>query len=471
MNQKLKQFIDKHIHEDTDTNKISVFPLPCGVGKSEYIKYLIADALINRYGLIVVTDVIDRLNGYMVSHQDEQLTKYINRNEKQISILNSANIATELKTLGFKPVILMTTQRYFNLSRNELIDLTIGQNRKRQKIVFDEKPYLFESRKITIRTLDNIAITFKESLDNTINQEDKQWLIKQYEAFNAKLQQCLKENEQQNSDNKNFKRELFFDSPNLTISEDDTRFNTLVNRHKHLLRRHNPDILKDIESLQELLNNGVITSQKINRKKSNQEYNNFFTVVVNNADKLLNIGAKVFILDGTSDISPEYQLKCVNMVDCSQFKRDLSKLTINIVDVNTSKNKLTTKDDKTKHLISTIIDYIKVQPLNIDTVFTYQAIEDIFKASFTNVNHFQNIKGSNQYRDVCNICQVGLNRWSDVVYMLYANKIGIYNSEDKSLIKRIYDKETIDKIRCGLILTDIEQNLYRSKIRNQDMNH
>lgn len=468
MNQELKQFLDEHIQEDTDTNTISVFPLPCGVGKSEYIKYLIADAIINQYGLIIVTDVIDRLNGYMVSHQDEQLTEYINRNMNQISVLNSANVATELKILVFKPVILMTTQRYFNLSKDELINLTTAQNYKRQKIVFDERPYLFETKKITIKMLDNIAITFKEALDNTVNQGDKQWLINQYEIFNTKLQQCLKDNEQKNIDKTNFKRELFFDYPNLTISEDDARFNTLVNRYKYLLIRHNSDILKDIEALRKLINNGVITSQKINRKKSNQKYNNFFTVVVNNADKLLNIGAKVFVLDGTADISPEYQLKCVNMVDCSQFKRDLSKLTFNIVNVNTSKNRLTTKDDKTKHLINTIINYIKAQPFNINTVFTYQAIEDIFKASFTKVNHFQNIKGSNQYRDVRNICQVGLNRWSDLVYMLYASEIYSYNDVDKSLIKRIYDQETIDKIRCELILADIEQNLYRSKVRNAD---
>ena len=33
---------------------------------------------------------------------------------------------------------------------------------------------------------------------------------------------------------------------------------------------------------------------------------------------------------------------------------------------------------------------------------------------------------------------------------------------------KFYDKETKDNIRCKLILADIEQNLYRCKIRNND---
>ena len=180
---------------------------------------------------------------------------------------------------------------------------------------------------------------------------------------------------------------------------------------------------------------------------------------------MLIIGAKVFVLDGTADISPEYRLKCIQMVNCSRFKRDLSKLTINIVNVNTSKDRLLKNDEKTNKLIQTIIDYIKALPLNIDTVFTYQAIENEFIKDFANVAHLGDIKGRNDFRIVNNICQVGLNRMSELLYYLYANEIGMFNDTDKSLIKRIYDKTTIDEIRCKMILADIEQNLYRCKIR------
>lgn len=464
----LKEFIHNHIKADTDTNTISVFPLQCGVGKSEYITYLIADALSNKYGLIVVTDAIDRLNNYTCSNKNEMLTEYIKRNTNRISILNAENIYSEINTLPLKQIILMTTQRYFNLSRDDIINLTSQHNYKREKIVVDERIYLLESRKLTIKSLNDISTALNEALDNTVNATDKQWLINQYDEFNFKLQQKLKENENQNNDNQSFKREIYFKSDDLTISEDDKKFDNLIQKYKRRLQKYNPDVFKDLEAINKLMIDGAITSQKVKSKSSNQEYKNYFTVVINNADKLINVGAKVFVLDGTADVSPEYQLKCVNMVDCSRFNRDLSKLTINIVNINTSKNRLTRKGDKTAHLIQTIIDYIKSQPLNIDTIFTYQAIEGKFKDEFENVEHFGNIKGKNDYRDINHICQVGLNRWSELVYILYANEIGIYNDSDNSVIKRIYDRETIDNIRCKLILADLEQNIFRCKIRNYD---
>lgn len=470
MNPELKRLLDRYMSEDTDTNRVTVFPLPCGTGKSEYITYLLADALQNNYGLIVVTDEIDRLNDYVTNEQTEQLTKYIKRNINRISILSSTNILDEIKTLSTKPIILMTTQRYFNLTTDEILNLTSGQKFKRSKILFDEKIYLIESIKLTIKTLDEISTTLKEALDNTVNQEEKQWLISQYDSFNAMIQQKLIENEKQNNDTTNFKREVYFNSGGSTIGDDDSRFNALVYKYKRQLDKYNPDTVKNIEAINKLLFDGAMTSQKIKSKKSNssQEYKNYFTVVINNADKLVNIGAKVFVLDGTADISPEYKLKCINMVDCTEFQRDLSNLTINIVNVNTSKDRLTRKGDKTEILIQAIIDYIKSLPLNIDTVFTYKAIEDKFKKAFKNVNHFGNIKGSNQYREVKNICQVGLNRWSELVYMLYANEINQYNRPDNSFNHRIYNKETIDTIRCSLLLADFEQNLYRCKIRNSN---
>ncbi len=478
MNEKLKKFLDKNISEDNDTSKISVFAIPCGVGKSEYITYLLADALKNNYGLIVVTDMLDRLSQYANNQKNEQLTEYINRNISKITLLNSHNIAEQSTKIHLKPIILMTTQRYFGLTRSEIIELTTKQTYKRFKVVFDEKIYLLESRTLTVKNLNDIATALSEGLDNTVDESDKKYLIKEYEALNQELQKRLVENEQQNDDRQDYKRERWFDSEGLTITD---KFVDLADKYRNQLRKYNPDTPKDLEAVKKLLFDGVITSQKIKTKKSGQEYKNYFTVVTNNADKLIDIGAKVFVLDGTADISPEYKLKCVNMVNCKQFSRDLSKLTINIVNVNTSKTKLEQNDEKTRKLIKKIIEYIQSEPITFDTVFTYQSIEKYFVNDFKNVNHFGNIKGRNDYRETRNICQVGLNRWSELIYKLYANEIGYYNDcyadyynidcfndnkRWKDLIRRDYDLETISRIRCKLILADIEQNLFRGKIRN-----
>lgn len=469
MNTELKQFIDKHTKEDTNMNKLSVLPLPCGVGKSEYIKYLLAEAIQTNKGLIVVTDSVERLNDYVINSQDDYLIEYIQRNLSRISILTADTMSKEVTALNYKPIILMTTQRYFNLDRDEIIKLTTGSIKK-DRIIFDEKVYLLESRKLTVKSLNDIATALREGLDNTVVDGDKQWLINQYDQLNQILQQRLRENEELNNNTANFRREVFFDADGLKISVDDVKFKDLVSKYRTLLRRYNPDVLKDLKAIDKLLIDGAITSQKVKSKSSSQEYQNYFTVVTNNIDKLINVGAKVFVMDGTADISPDYKLNCVDMIDCTPFKRDLSKLTINIVNVNTSKGKLTQKGTKTDNLIKSIIDYIKSDPQDYNVVFSYQSIEHRFKDQFKHVNHFGNIKGSNQYRDITNICQVGLNRWSELIYVLYANEIGRCNDLDRSLIKRIYDVETIDRIRCSLILSDIEQNIYRCSIRNNGNN-
>ena len=469
MNTELKQFIDRHIQVDTDTNKLSVLPLPCGVGKSEYIKYLLAEAIQRNKGLIVVTDSVERLNDYVSNGQDDFLIEYLQRNLSRVSFLTSDTLSKEVLTLSYKPIILMTTQRYFNLDRDEIIKLTT-ESIKRDRIIFDEKVYLLESRKLTVKSLNDIATALREGLDNTVVDDDKQWLIGQYDKLNTALQQRLRENEALNNNTANFRREVFFDADGLKISVDDAKFKDLISKYRTLLRRYNPDVLKDLKAIEKLLIDGAITSQKVKSKSSSQDYQNYFTVVINNIDKLINVGAKVFVMDGTADISPEYKLNCVDMIDCTPFKRDLSKLTINIINVNTSKGKLTQKGSKTDNLIKSIIDYIKSDPQDYNTIFTYQSIEHRFKDQFKNVNHFGNIKGSNHYRDISNIGQVGLNRWSELIYVLYANEIGRCNDLDESLIKRIYDIETIDKIRCSLILADIEQNIYRCSIRNKDNN-
>lgn len=128
---------------------------------------------------------------------------------------------------------------------------------------------------------------------------------------------------------------------------------------------------------------------------------------------------------------------------------------------------MTNNSESTKDFVNEIIKYIKSQTPEIDTVFTYQAIEDKFKEHFKNVEHFGNIKGGNQYREVNNICQVGMNRWPELVYSLYASEIDQYN-HDYCWTNTICDSMEISKLRANLLLADMEQNMFRSKIRNRD---
>lgn len=241
MNTNLRKFLDKHIGGVSRAGMLKVFPLPCGVGKSEYIKYLISDALNKNYGLIVVTDEVERLNSYTAA-QDEQLTEYIQRNIHRISILNSSTIATEAKILYSKPIVLMCTQRYFDLSIDEIKHYTAT----RKKIIFDEKPYIFVTYKLTIEALNNVDSALKEGLDDTVNQSDKALLVSGWETISTALQTALKENEALNTD---YKREEYFNfSAYIDVQKAEVFF-SLIGKYKPQLRRYNADITKIIELL------------------------------------------------------------------------------------------------------------------------------------------------------------------------------------------------------------------------------
>ncbi len=456
MNSKLNQFLDKHIKPSNNTNIVDAFPIRCGIGKSTYIKYRLYKALSTDEKLIVVTDQIDRLKEYVLV---DELAEYIKRNQSKLTLITSDNIGTELRTLHLKNIVLMTTQRYFNLTVDEIRELT----KNRKIIIFDEKPYFNEQIKINIKTFNNIDTALHIALDNTVEQTNKDWLITQWELLRVKFQNIIKEYEQLNTKGK---LKLWHYQANETISENDEQFIKLVNKYKLNLQKYDIASYKNILAIIQMVYNGAtFTSCKIKSKSQEQKYENYFTVLIDNKDKIIASGAKVYVLDGTADISPDYNVSYVNLIDCSKFLLPLDKLTINCVNVSTSRLRFD-KSDRNKY-INCIVDYIKSLPLNIDTIFTYQRIEPILQKHFDTVNHFGNIKGKNDYRNMTDIAQVGLNRYSDLSYQLQAGYIALekYNGKKATIVA---GKSKIDNVMYNTILADVEQNLYRTKIRNAD---
>lgn len=59
--------------------------------------------------------------------------------------------------------------------------------------------------------------------------------------------------------------------------------------------------------------------------------------MLDNKNKFLSVEAKIFGLDGTADISPDYDLDYINLIDCKQYRRKLSNLNIQLIDVPTDK--------------------------------------------------------------------------------------------------------------------------------------
>jgi hypothetical protein len=472
-------FIKNHINSHSDLSKVDAIPLPCGAGKSTAVKALISDAVLNNKGLIVVTDAIDRMEGYV--------TDYAKRNRDKIAVLKSETVKNEYKTLSYKPVVILTTQRYFSLEPKEIEALTAfksndrwgnQQTKNRSVILFDERPYTSEKVQITIGTFNEIDTVFHEGLDNTIDETNKTWLISQWENARLTIQSVIADYEARNS---GAKLEVWHERQE-AMTENDERFLKLINSYSKQLNKyyrtefHKFNVVKIIRAIYELFTEGAtFTSQKINKGNDEVDYCNYFTVVLDNSNKLVNIGAKVFVLDGTADIDPAYDLDYISIVDCTQFQRSLKNLTINIVNIpNAGKTALSNNQS----MVDSLIKLIKRQP-NEPVIFTYQNQCDRFKQEFERVDYFGNIRGKNEYRDCTEFVQVGLNRYPDINYKLTAlfNKLFSSSNEETTIvIGKNNDEQTLtglqlyDDVLLKELLVDIEQNIFRSKIRNIDCN-
>lgn len=329
-NDTLTEFLDERLGDCKDTSKITVFPLRCGIGKSTYVRYRIFQALSNNEKLIVVTDSVSRLKDYT---KDDELSGYINRNKEKLSILTADNVATESCNLYKRNIVCMTTQRYFGLTVEEIKKLTVD----RHLILFDEKPYLHELRSITIKTLNNIDSALNMGLDNTTNQTDKEWIVQEWKKRKEKIQKIISENEKKN-EGYQFKQWYIFEDG--TVLTDDKRFFEIIDKYKIKLNKFKSDTYQNILAVKQLIaDGGLFVSMKVSRNNQKRKYNNSFEIVIDNQEKLTNIGAKVFVFDGTADIDPDYRLPCVEMVNCNKYLLPLNNLTIDCVNVTTSKNK------------------------------------------------------------------------------------------------------------------------------------
>lgn len=456
----LKTFLDEQLQHGSN-HHITVFPLRCGIGKSTYIRYTISDTLQNgRSGLIVITDAIDRLHEYVNAD-------YLEINRDRIALLTSDTVRDELKTQWRKPILIMTTQRYFALSREEIIAFTKyeGGNR-RDKIIFDEKPYLIERHKVRIKTFNDIDTALHESIDDTIDPDEKAWITTQWKILIERMKEIMVAYESMTEN----QLEKWHYTPNSTLTEDDSRFFAFIERHKQKLNQSNNGVYVDIQAIRQLVYEGATI---ICHKMASGEYEKYFVVTWDNSEKLLNLGADVYVLDGTADIDPEYQVHYVKMVDCTDFLVPLKNLTINIVDAPaTSKTRLCKDESASRNTISALKRYMETDAERVSAIFTCQKIVNQFESILPAdglTGHFGAIKGSNRYRNMTHIAQVGLNRYSDTEYrqIAYLTKL-LGEDYGASRVERVIGQPAIDKVMNLSLLADFEQNLFRSKLRNID---
>lgn len=459
--EKLKVFLNQHINQ-CNNGYVNVFPIRCGIGKSTYVKHLISDVIRSGdHGLIIVTDSIIRMGKYVAD-------KFFQDNIDKIAVLTNENFAQEIRHQWHKPILIMSTQRYFNLTKEEIVSFTKYSGGQRAKIVIDEKPYLFTQKHIGIKILDDIDAALNEAIDDHTDAKEKEWITQQWATLIKRVKDTIKTYEEMDST----QIELWHEFEPKVVTEDDDRFFSFVNKYHNKLNQYQNDTCSNIYAVKQLFNYGATF---IGSKIASGEYRNYFIVTVDNSDLLLDLGVDVYVLDGTADIDPDYNGYYIKMIDCSQFNVPLNNLVINFVDLPTSKNNIVKSGSHAKAIISSIKNYIKTSPDSFDAIFTYAAIEDQFTFQDPNhmkkikTEHFGNLRGFNDFQDCTNIAQIGWNRYPDSAYRQidYITSLAEYDYKHKTVV-RLTGKDTYTPVMYKALLTDFEQNLFRSKIRNVD---
>ena len=478
-------------------DKVSVLPLLCGTGKSTAITRLIlrtvkrnehvknttkedldiTPELKSFYnGLLVVTDSKERLkslwNGQNANISDND-NEYIHSHSNWVTIMTEENAQDAEEAQKKTPVLLITTQRYFSWTKEEIKKhLKWGKSYKRPLIIFDEMPYLNEVRDISIKTLNDIDSALWLGLDNYVKLKDKLWCIKQWEKFRDRFSGLLYNFERESE----FWREnpidrFYFESPFRTMTDDDDRFFKLINEHKNKIRKNYSQEYHDIWAVKTLMNTWGIFSH---RDADTGAYENKITVFIDNREKLTGLGAKVIILDGTGKVSPIYGGQSyVKVHDEKNYLRSLSYLTIKLCDLGTSRYDFF----KDRNSIAPHVKRYLIEDGNkLDEMyyFTYKNKRSKFGDS-KHTAHFGDIKGKNEFRETKVITQVGLNSLQPPQYLAHVlarNEdlrlalVGKSREETQALLEQITQKAVYKEFAAKHVLADIDQCIFRSAIRN-----
>ena len=180
-----------------DANKkVRVLPLMCGSGKSAAISQIMAerieehlfyqnpenqeklnDPVIARmaqeYGILVVTDDIERMRGYMTPSKQAYAAKALIDHPELVTIMTRDNLADARATCAHTPVLVMTTQRYFRLSMEEIEKFLCWNHGRRNFILFDEQPMMLQYIQVSNTTLDQVSSALADQIQAADQPDEK----------------------------------------------------------------------------------------------------------------------------------------------------------------------------------------------------------------------------------------------------------------------------------------------------------
>ena len=469
--------------DQLDHSHAYLLPIMCGLGKSTAVSLLVKQNLYpGSKGILIFTDRKDNFPAYTNPRGDEEFLEMLRSGGIfDITEMTAENIHSTRIEQKKAPVLIANTQRLFQSSDSEINELIRWNGGARPLIIIDEKPPLLKAVKLSLEKLSAAGDAISQFCPREDEEaEQRNWCEMQWERIKTAIMQAYRKNERECKDLPMFTCYL---PPIPGLPEEDARFNAFFQHNRGHFRTDG--VLDTINcSIQLIKEGGLITCR---RDPARKKANFAFHMLLDQRDKVINRAALTVILDGTGDISPEYKQNYITIPEESCFSRDLSKLHISLVNVPTSKQNLQGKEDKNAYALA-MKEFLN-RHHGVDekkVIFTYkdpQGKEDIeyaFQSVFgkENVNHFGNIKGSNEYNDARIVAQFGLFQFPPVYYLqLYLNK----HPEEYAAIKSMKSLEAANyleqlqrenpeyrEIVDYSLMADIEQNFFRSKIRMAD---
>lgn len=491
-----------------DTSKVTCFGGRPGIGKSTFIKTFmhccIGDYFYGRrhepLGLVVVTDSIKRLEELSDGKKDREeaakcwgeifktfgIDDHYKEFEKSIIVLRSnASVPFEKQLLDqyYKPIVLLSTQRYFMLSeqvREQLFRFNYNNKPlKRNIVIFDECPYFSETVTINSKNLTNIESAFYEGLSDEV--ENKKFVIREFKIFKDRLLSQMDEKEDSTKENVTL---YWKDERYPTITPNDTLFFEVVEKNKESLTQQYNAILKDLQYLKEIAQNGAIFNF-IKKKKSDKYERSIILVRDNRESFYLGQDKKFFVFDATCDIDPRYDLDYVEIISGEKYNKMLN-MTITNVKMATSKNVLCNNRKQSFSTTNAITNYLKnkihygMGRQRKVLIVTYSNLFQRFSKEFDYVGYFGNLKGFNDFKEFCKMGHIGMNRYPPLVYFfiycgcnmnIYYELKDMTEDESKDFFKSINSNSSkyqsiLDSVMLRCMLADFEQNIFRLAIRN-----
>ena len=283
------------------------------------------------------------------------------------------------------------------------------------------------------------------------------------------------------------------DIETISLLNDDTMYHKdLIEMHQsiiNLMPNRNSFIIRQLlRTYEKLLTIGALQFFSYDDANPREYSANGYFVTWNNRSKLTDIPARVIILDGTANINPEYNQDFIAVEPCDSHKRKLENLYIHIVNVPTGKGRMLEEKrlksiNKKSTLWKGIVRHIKDQGYQEEpVVFTYKDCEQIFnnskKEDRSLSGHFGAIKGRNDYVDYHLFAQVGIFQAPEYYYLARYLELhpelleplkgnGFINStEIIDAFSTIQESDAYKEYKTGLLLVDLEQNIFRSSIRD-----